>query len=496
MRGTLEVVDIDEPFQSVLIINRPKIDTPTIVFPPVPSRISFADWLSDDQIILSYAASANAHLATYSITNDAFSDLHKAELDHLAELLLCSDRNKLVSLSRSGVNIIDLNEQCKMLRFDLIIWESDFQRARLAKTSEFFGWGAATPSGDRRVFHSPDLRTRYDELRLSQRLTFARLAAPGTYAGDKIVHTTSQLNWGEFLPCAAVPNGSRINLDIETGVIERTSRCVPTTTSWTRSRDPALITIVKDLGHERQAVTIELPDLSSSSCLQAIEEMTRRIEWQIDRLIIWGTLKFRFSTPTKVCSEELFYQNLMEIGCPAASSLRKLLLTFSEKIGTGDSRNPWCDGQKGVEALGYALNALALSEADSLDVIRRYVASRDGEHEMYCSQVVFPSYLRAHGWRDEKTISFGVYFVLNQLMGGRGLSKDPYELFTAAENLVTATRLADIVCEEAKAIYADDEWDEADGLITAFASLLRSENSFDQSTLAAIKRHLKKTDEA
>ena len=280
-----------------------------------------------------------------------------------------------------------------------------------------------------------------------------------------------------------------ISFSIDLGVgpeIRRTAR--PEEFEFDPARDHR--NLVKAAAENLFTSRIEITDLSANACIQGIQEAARRIDWQLDRMIVKNSLTFNFITPHETFDEKSFYSQVVDSGYAAAAALRALLNSYVARVGAGEGTNPWCDPQNGVAGLGYALRALVILDPNSLDVFRAYAAKRDGEHEVYCCRVLFPEYVARHGLKDEAAIRFGVYLTINQMWGGLTIDRVPFGLMEAAKVFVPPKRFYEILMQEIQAFNLKPQWSDQtkDWYRDEFSRMLDRTDSYQQAILATIVR--------
>ncbi|MGI9421959.1 MAG: hypothetical protein ACR2PA_02120 [Hyphomicrobiaceae bacterium] len=245
-----------------------------------------------------------------------------------------------------------------------------------------------------------------------------------------------------------------------------------------------------------QTVTrIVLSTWSRDECAKALGEQTARIRLHFDKLIVGrrsGHMRFEYLVCTETVTEPDFFQRIVDNELDLSLELRKLLTTYLDKIGEGgEGRQPWYSNE--IPALGPAMRALVLMDAGSLDILRTYMSKRDGEHEIYCWQEIFPDLIAQHGWCDDTMFSFGIFATLNVNWGGHsGFDRNRYGLLTAASKRYPASKFARMILTEIAKFEARQQWNDQDDswLLEELCQSLNPEESYQKQLLAELAPHL------
>jgi hypothetical protein len=249
--------------------------------------------------------------------------------------------------------------------------------------------------------------------------------------------------------------------------------------------------------HARTVTRIVLAEWNQAECAKALREQKIRVEGGLEKLLVGQLpsaryLKFEYLIAEQTCSEPEFYQHIVDHRFDVALELRELLKRYLEKLGQGgEGKQPWYSNA--VPAMGYTMRALALLDANSTDILRAFMAKRDGEHEIYCWGTIVPDLIERHGWRDREMLRFGVFVVLNIRWGGSGGGDaNCYGLLAAAENQVSPSEFADMVIAEIKKFEMEQQWNDQDEFwqLQEFCSDLDVNQPFQADLRAKLESYL------
>ena len=234
-----------------------------------------------------------------------------------------------------------------------------------------------------------------------------------------------------------------------------------------------------------------LPDWSRDSIAAALEAQRATITASLPALVDpeENKLTFAYKVAGKPVKETAFFRRIVKGALPVVPELRALLLAYAEALGAnGEGVQPWQDPDEGVGGLGPALLALALLDPDSLDVLRAYLETRDGEHEGFCLDIVVPAFFKCHGWRDAEAVRFGIYATLNRFWGGRRPPEGFAGMRDAMARLLTPEQAAEALLQEAEHFGRKPDWGhDAAAYREAFRSLLDTANPFEAAVCNTVR---------
>ncbi len=204
------------------------------------------------------------------------------------------------------------------------------------------------------------------------------------------------------------------------------------------------------------SVCTPLAGLTEEAISAAFNDISTRFADGVSQFVAFNMLRLIFALENRKISEEELCGHLVDdrmLGVVAP--LRRLLLTYLENIKGGWRDQPWYFGDEGEAALCHLLRALMLLDGPhSYDIMRAYMLKRDGEHECFSGDVLYPEMLKLYRLSNEVDIRFGIFFVLNRIWGGRGPAEFLWNtngLLDIAPSIVSAERFADIILNELEA---------------------------------------------
>jgi hypothetical protein len=246
-----------------------------------------------------------------------------------------------------------------------------------------------------------------------------------------------------------------------------------------------------------QAVNrIALPDFSAAAVAEALRTLTRNIRERLADLIRKDVLETTFIVGGEAQDETEFFERIARERIPVAAELRDLLecyLAVQPRVLKAKRITEQIWGPDGQGALGPAMWALLRLDPARHDVFRKYLAQRDGEHEIHTTDVTMKDYVAAAGWRDEAMIRFGIYFALIRERDGRvssGGLLNEYGLIDAVADRLDPEAFARMLVEEIEGFSVALTWDDQSKgtLYQALENSLRSRGAFGARVLAAIAR--------
>ena len=247
---------------------------------------------------------------------------------------------------------------------------------------------------------------------------------------------------------------------------------------------------------EQAVHQIALPDLSAAAVAEALRTLTRAVRERLADLLRKDVLETTFIVGGEAQGETEFFERIARDRIAVAAELRDLLecyLAVQPGVLKAKRITEQIWGPDGQGALGPAMWTLLRLDPARHDVFRDYLAKRDGEHEIYTTDVMMRDYVTATGWRDEPMIRFGIYFALIRERDGRmspaGLLNE-YGLVDAAADRLDPEAFARMVVEEIEGFYVALTWDDQtkDTLYRTLENSLRSRAAFGARVLAAIAR--------
>jgi hypothetical protein len=209
---------------------------------------------------------------------------------------------------------------------------------------------------------------------------------------------------------------------------------------------------------------VELPDLSAESVTAALDDMAGRIERQgLRSMMRVEELDFTFEVGGRTVREREFFDTLVERRMTqVVPALRRLLTVYHAGFEGGEGSQPRNEylREQPTGGLAHAMRALLLLDRGSTDIFRTYIAKRDGEHEQYATETLYPEFVARNGMTTDDDIRLAVAVALNITWGGRhgGVWHD-HDLIGIAKSRFGADRLAAIVTDEVKALDLEPQWD-------------------------------------
>lgn len=211
---------------------------------------------------------------------------------------------------------------------------------------------------------------------------------------------------------------------------------------------------------------VELPDLSAASVVAALDDMATRIERHgLQSMLRAEELDFTFEVGASTLREREFFGALVDCGMTeAVPALRRLLTAYHAGFDGGEGsqpRNGYLSEQP-TGALAHAMRALLFLDRGSIDIFRTYIAKRDGEHEQFATETLFPEFVAREGLETEDDVRLAVAVALNIIWGGRGPEEAVWRdhgLIEIARNRLGADRFAAVVTDEVKALDLEPQWD-------------------------------------
>lgn len=149
---------------------------------------------------------------------------------------------------------------------------------------------------------------------------------------------------------------------------------------------------------------VSLRDLSAVACAEAIDRMTEAVATELDQLVVEQTLRFQLLTPQGALTERDFFQHIVRQGHPVGDNLHRLLVVLGDqwrRRAKSGFHDLWHDGPEGVEALGYALDALIDLHPDAIEAVDPYLELSDYNHANFTTLHIAPKYFRSlKTWTD------------------------------------------------------------------------------------------------
>ncbi len=142
----------------------------------------------------------------------------------------------------------------------------------------------------------------------------------------------------------------------------------------------------------------------------------------------------------------------------AVPPLRHLLTAYHVGFEGGEGSQPRNEyiSDTPTGGLAHAMRALLLLDGRrSEDIFRTYIAKRDGEHEQFATETIYPEYVAQFGIASEGDLQLAVAVALNIIWGGRGPEERVWRehgLIEIAKQQLTPQRFAEIVTQEIKGV--------------------------------------------
>jgi hypothetical protein len=208
---------------------------------------------------------------------------------------------------------------------------------------------------------------------------------------------------------------------------------------------------------------VALPDLSAESVTAGLDDMAGRIERQgLRSMIRAGELDFTFEVGGGTVREREFFDTLVERRMTqVVPALRRLLAVYHAGFEGGEGSQPTNEylREQHTGGLAHAMRALLLLDRGSTDIFRTYIAKRDGEHEQYATETLYPEFVVRNGMTTEDDIRLAVAVALNIVWGNHQPVWHDHDLIGIAKSRFGADRFAAIVTDEVKALDLEPQWD-------------------------------------
>lgn len=163
---------------------------------------------------------------------------------------------------------------------------------------------------------------------------------------------------------------------------------------------------------------IEMPDLSETSVVAAIEFLTDRIAKALPDMVhrqsaVEDYLRTVFFTPTHVLNERAFFDFAAEHYPAAIPGLRRLITTYCQAPVRPSiaKRGLYYSGVEG--ALAHAALALARFDPDAVEPLSAYITSPNVGQTSFIRDDLAPAYSQHQGWRGDVGVRLGVRFAVN-----------------------------------------------------------------------------------
>ncbi len=240
------------------------------------------------------------------------------------------------------------------------------------------------------------------------------------------------------------------------------------------------------------SVCTPLAGLAEDAISAAFNDISMRFAGGVMRFVAFEMLRLIFTLEDREISEEALCGHLVDHRMlSVVPPLRRLLQIYLENIEGGEGDQPWYLGEEGEAALCHLLRALMLLDGlRSYDIMRAYMLKRDGEHECFSGDVLYPEILKRYPLSNEEDIRFGIFFVLNRIWGGRGPAEFLWNtngLLDVAPSIVSGERFADFMLDELEAFKLDPTFGHS-GSPYYLATLMRALEPHDSYTEALLSR--------
>lgn len=207
---------------------------------------------------------------------------------------------------------------------------------------------------------------------------------------------------------------------------------------------------------EKLATVESLASITEDSAVSALENILRRVDGNYpDHFFGNESLMFGFKHDNEIIREPDFFELIVSRGWKeTVPVLERLLDSYINYLG-GVLSMPFYDSDNGVGALSYPLRAYVLLSPDPFRVWQDYMYARDGEHERYCLDHLFPEYVARHSWEDERSICIALFMIKNSIWSGTVYPWNHHGLLDAAEESLSPERFVQLASDELK--YAENE---------------------------------------
>ncbi|WFE88567.1 hypothetical protein K1718_20715 [Roseibium porphyridii] len=253
---------------------------------------------------------------------------------------------------------------------------------------------------------------------------------------------------------------------------------------WISEQDAQVVVLCENAGLDLKARDllhlsghiVELMEWSELGAKQALTNLKQELRSRFSDMLGGGqynhTFELAFRYQEKLYSEADFFDRVTRENWNLLSETRALLETWLDKFEERDL-NSECytsvcggvDPESGYPTggLAQALKHLVLKEQASLDVFRKYLARRDGEHEVFSSDILVRSYLEKYGFTSREAFKFGIFWVAIRYRDGRGPVENLWNelglLDVASKSLLPST-FADLVFEEFNSFNVKWSWND------------------------------------
>ncbi|UIN38197.1 hypothetical protein [Methylobacterium oryzae] len=220
------------------------------------------------------------------------------------------------------------------------------------------------------------------------------------------------------------------------------------------SAGPSASAVRRFLARSQPVVTVAA--FSAAAIAEALDALTGRIRADLGGLLRGDVLALTFEVGGRAMTESAFFARIARERVAVVPALRALLTTYlAVQPGVVEARKLYRQlwgPEDDQGALAPAMQALLHLDPTAHDVFRDYLAQRDGEHEVYSTDVMMRTYIAEAGWRDRAMIRFGVYFALIRYRDGlitlSGGFLEEYGVLDAAESLLEPADFAALILEE------------------------------------------------
>jgi hypothetical protein len=254
--------------------------------------------------------------------------------------------------------------------------------------------------------------------------------------------------------------------------------------------------VARALGPARRHL-VTLADFSRDAVAACLDALAGDVGTRLGALVWREGFRIVFEMAFVVAGDTVpeaeFFRHVHETRLPVVQELRALLTAYlaaQARLLGGPPGHEQIWGPDGMGAFGPAMQALLLLDPGAHDVFREYLARRDGEHEVYSTDVIMRSVVAAHGWNDPVLQRLGFHCALIRARDGRRASPgllNEYGLLDAAEGTVSAAAFAAMIAEEIDGfVLSSGDGSLTQGrLLAALAPSLRG-GGYGQAVLRAI----------
>lgn len=467
LAASVEIINVNRAYTSVVRISEPA-HAPRYWL-PFESGLANGSWSLEAGSVI--AVGDGGQIRVYDYTSGQV--IAEATTESFPQAALSSDRRRLYIYKTYSIEVWTTKPLQRVGRFDSVVvdpmtgarlageglWRHKTGVAENAAAIRLHTYGKLSEHADGRV-----LISLFDEKKGLPNATL--IVDPATATAE--IHRHSQVG-SFFRRMFASLNQSMTSTGSLEAAVQR--HHAETMARWERKGGPSAASLsdpqAEKFVDRHIAHAVQLAGFSEAEVIAALNGMVRDIESRgLKTLLRLGNLDFIFLVAGQTYREREFFDALVQRGMTAAvPALRQLLTAYHAGFEGGEGSQPRNEYISGTPTggLAHAMRALLfLDRRRSEDVFRTYIAKRDGEHEQFATETIYPEYVARLGITSDGDIRLAVAVALNIIWGGRGPVESVWRehgLIEIAKRQLTPARFAEIVSEEIKALDLEPQWD-------------------------------------